>query len=109
MLDMTFHKNRRDAFANLLPDGGMALLYAGDEKVESGDQTYLFSPDRGFYYLSGYQKPSSYYLMIKNENGYQDVLAVERLSARAQLFNGKMQCLDELKTTYHVTNVCYTD
>lgn len=109
MLGLEFHKSRREAFAATMEKFSMALIYSGDEKVQTGDQNYTFSCDRNFYYLTGYKKPASYYLIVKSDEACQDVLFIERISERMQMYNGKMQSTEEYKEEFGMTSVFYTD
>lgn len=109
MLTKAFHQSRREAFADLLPDRSIGLLYSGDEKTECGDQNYPFSPDRNFYYLTGYAKPRCYYVGWKVQNQYRDILFIEQPNARQQLYHGKMSDTDGLKEQLGFSDVRYTN
>ncbi len=68
-----FTKNRNKVYS-VLNDGDFVLMFAGEAPTKRGDEKYLFSPDRNFYYLTGIDSEKCAFLMAR-ENGEK----IERL------------------------------
>lgn len=73
----------RDKLFNLLEEGDFAVLFAGEAPTKRGDEKYLFSPDRNFYYMTGIERERCAFILAKLEGK-----RVERLYIEAD--NGQM-------------------
>lgn len=62
-----FIKNRQK-FASQMLDGSIAVFFAGKARHRSADQTYPFTPNRNFYYLTGIDQ-QEFVLLIKKRSG----------------------------------------
>ena len=59
-----FIKNR-EKLLEQLPDNSMVVLFAGVAPRKSGDETYAFTPNRNFYYLTGDDETRDILMMVK--------------------------------------------
>lgn len=109
MLTKRFHQSRREAFAQLLQDKTITLLFSGDEQFKVSDEYYPFEVNRDFYYLTGYDKPRAIYAGYKVKNNYREVLFIEAPDAHAILYNGPMATTESLKEELGIADVRYTD
>ena len=55
MKKVIFIENRNNLLKKL-EDNSITLMFAGEAPYKSGDETYAFTPNRNFYYLSGIDK-----------------------------------------------------
>lgn len=67
MNNLLFVENRKRLF-NKLPDRSVVCLYSGNFKHKSGDESYPFSVNKNFYYLTGLDKPNIYLVMTKSDS-----------------------------------------
>ena len=49
-------KQRRDNYLNLIEDKSISLFYSGDLKHKSADQSFPFSVNRNFFYLTNIEQ-----------------------------------------------------
>ena len=63
------YRKRRQSLAGMLPDGGAALIFSGEEIPLGVDMTYPFSIDRNFYYLTGLDIPYGAVYVSKDREG----------------------------------------
>ncbi len=94
-LSADFHKERRQAFREMMPPNTVAVLFANAERNRANDVDYVYHQDPDFYYLTGYKEPNSV-LLIFSENqmdaegkGYNEVIYVQERDPRAEQWNGK--------------------
>ena len=52
MKKILFNKNRKNLW-DKLEENSITLIFAGEAPYKSGDETYAFTPNRNFYYLTG--------------------------------------------------------
>lgn len=109
MLTKRFHQSRRDAYAALLPEGALGLLFSGDEVFKVADEFYPFEVNRDFYYLTGYDKPRAVYAAYKKNDKVRDLLFIEPIDAHAVLYNGPMATAESLSKTLGISDIRYTD
>ena len=49
-----FHKTRRDAARELMPENSVMVVFAASEKTFANDVTYLYHQNPDLYYFTGY-------------------------------------------------------
>ncbi|WP_373497247.1 aminopeptidase P N-terminal domain-containing protein [Aquiflexum sp.] len=65
-LDATFHQGRRQAFRELLPENGVAVIFNNPVKNRSNDTEFTYRPNSDFYYLTGFREPNAALIIFKN-------------------------------------------
>jgi Xaa-Pro aminopeptidase len=93
-LKKEFHKDRRDALRNLMPNNSVAVFFANPVRNRANDVEYVYHQDPNFYYLSGYREPHALLLVFKedqNINGtnVNEVLFVQERNELAEMWTGK--------------------
>jgi Aminopeptidase P, N-terminal domain. len=71
-----FKKNRNKLF-DILEDGDLAVMFAGEAPTKRGDEKYLFSPDRNFYYMTGIERERCAFIMSKIDGKRFETLYIE--------------------------------
>lgn len=61
-----FHKERRQAFRDLLPQNGVAVIFNNPVKNRSNDTEFSYRPNSDFYYLTGFREPNAALIIFKN-------------------------------------------
>lgn len=108
MLTKRFHQSRREAYAKLIPDRSIGILFSGEEQFMVADDYYPFEVNRDFYYLTGYDKPKAVYVGWRVNGTYRDTLFIEAPNAREILYNGHMATTEELVETLGIESIRYT-
>ena len=62
-----FHQ-RQCAFGELMLDNSAAIFVAASEKTRSRDTEYRFRQDSDFYYLTGFNEPDAWLVLVKKNN-----------------------------------------
>ncbi|MBT8272965.1 MAG: aminopeptidase P N-terminal domain-containing protein, partial [Bacteroidia bacterium] len=56
-LSSEFHKNRREALRQKMPENSVAVFFANPVRNRANDVDYVYHQDPNFYYLTGYKEP----------------------------------------------------
>ncbi|MCH6200283.1 aminopeptidase P N-terminal domain-containing protein [Aquiflexum sp. LQ15W] len=64
-LSPEFHKGRREALRNLLPDNSAAVFFNNPVKNRSNDTDFTYRPNSDFYYFTGFREPNSALIVFK--------------------------------------------
>jgi Xaa-Pro aminopeptidase len=93
-LSATFHKERREAFRNIMPENSVSVFFANPERNRANDVDYVYHQDPNFYYLTGYKEPNSV-LVIFSQNqtnaegkSFNEVLYVQERNAQREQWTG---------------------
>ena len=109
MISQEFHKEKRsDAAAGLL-DRSLLIVFAGKAPQRTGDQSYAFTPNRNFYYLTGVAKERSVLLMAKYEACLEEVLLIEKPNPRKESRIGQMMDIDQARELTGIPTIRYLD
>src|SRR6187431_2481010 len=74
VLTNDFHKGRRIALREKMPENSVAVIFAAPERLYSNDNDYQYHQAPNFYYLTGFLEPNSVLLIFKDSqtlNGIQ--------------------------------------
>ena len=61
-----FKKNRNN-LCDKLEENSITLMFAGEAPYKSGDETYAFTPNRNFYYLTGIDREKMILMLVKKK------------------------------------------
>lgn len=67
-MNRNFFITNRQKLGEVVPSNSMAIFFAGQAPYKSADETYPFTPNRNFYYLTGIDE-EKIIMMIVNING----------------------------------------
>ncbi|MCW3083077.1 MAG: family metallopeptidase [Bacteroidetes bacterium] len=79
LLSSQFHKGRREAIRNGLPDSSCAVFFSNPEQQRAGDTKFLYHQDPDFYYLSGLNEPNSLLIIFKEPQTFYDTITTNEL------------------------------
>tara|TARA_R110001583_G_scaffold69300_1_gene196560 strand:- start:126 stop:1571 length:1446 start_codon:yes stop_codon:yes gene_type:complete len=93
-LTKEFHKNRREAFRNKLPNNSVAIFFANAVRNRSNDVEYIYHQDPNFYYLTGNKEPNAMLIVFKEDqeiggNVLNEVLFVQETDENKEIWLGK--------------------
>ena len=93
-LSSEFHKSRRDALREKLPENSVAVFFANPVRNRANDVDYVYHQDPDFYYLTGYKEPHAVLVLFSEEqtdengNSYDEILYVQEKNPRAEMWTG---------------------
>lgn len=94
-LPASFHKGRRDAARNLMPENSVMVVFAASEKTFANDVTYLYHQNPDLYYFTGYKEPHAVLLLFKEEqkaadgSTYNEAFFVQKKDPRSEQWTGR--------------------
>ena len=95
ILTAEFHKQRREAFRQKLPENSVAVFFANPVRNRANDVDYLYHQDPNFYYLTGYREPNAVLLIFKESQQkkdgsfYNEIIFVQPRNKMAEMWTGK--------------------
>lgn len=92
-LDTEFHKNRREALRELMPENSVAVFFSNPVRNRANDVDYVYHQDPNFYYLTGHKEPHSVLLIFKSTQNIGDrstdeMIFVRQKNALRELYEG---------------------
>lgn len=88
-------KRHRESLLNEMKDSSFALFYSGSAPHKTQDQTYVYTPNRNFYYLTGLKRENFVLVLIKGAQRTFEFLFIEEPSDYATKWLGKRLTKEE--------------
>lgn len=90
-----FHKGRREALRQFLPEHTVAILFSNPERNRSNDNDYPYHQDPDFYYLTGFNEPNAVLIISSekiscNESESDEFLFIPKRDPKKETWTGKM-------------------
>lgn len=85
----------REEFIKNMKDGSFAVFYSGDAPHKTNDQTYVYEPNRNYYYLTGCERGNFILLLVKGSSFAQAFLFIEEPSDYATKWLGRRLTKEE--------------
>jgi Xaa-Pro aminopeptidase len=108
-MNREFFTKNRAKLQSQLADRSITVLFAGRAPKKSADETYEFTPNRNFYYLTGIEKPHAILMMVKWGEKVEETLFIERPDPVKEKWDGKMMREDEARAIAGVEKVLFAD
>jgi len=94
LLPAEFHRKRREALRQLLPDSTAAVFFSAPERKRSNDVYYEYHQDPNFYYLTGLREPNALLIVFKDSVMFDSIQTNEMLylqerDPEAEIWNGR--------------------
>ena len=92
-LPSDFHKERRQALRDEMPENSVAVFFSNPIRNRSNDVNFVYHQDPDFYYLTGHREPHSVLLVFKEEQNLikttlNEILFVRAHNALKELYDG---------------------
>lgn len=93
-LSSQFHKERREALRNKMPNNSVAVFFGNPVRNRANDVDYVYHQDPDFYYLTGYKEPNSVLVLFSNNQTnkegkvYNEMLYVQEKNPQAEQWTG---------------------
>jgi len=88
MKSEVFKKNRENLLNNI-EENSAAVFFAGSAPKKTGDEAYLFTPDRNFYYLTGVDEQDIILLLVKGKEETKQILFIKKPDLELEKWIGK--------------------
>jgi len=79
LLSKEFHKGRRAALRDNMPENSVAVVFANPERNRSADFDFRYHQDPNFYYLTGFTEPNSMLVLFKSAQTLNGITSDEFL------------------------------
>lgn len=90
-----------------IEDNSMVVLFGGRAPYKSADETYPFTPNRNFYYLTGIDRENIILLMTKRNNKIEEVLFIEESDPVMARWVGERMNAEEAEECSGIKNIDY--
>ncbi|WP_053977712.1 aminopeptidase P N-terminal domain-containing protein [Mangrovimonas xylaniphaga] len=93
-LSAEFHKERREALRESMPENSVAVFFANAVRNRANDVDYVYHQDPDFYYLTGYKEPHAVLVVFSEMqtdaegDSYNEIIYVQERDAQAEQWNG---------------------
>ena len=88
-MNQNIYKVNRDNLLNKIKDNSIVILFAGKAIQKTGDQTYPFTPNRNFYYLTGIKEEEHILVMSKINGIKSSKLYIKDIDLELEKWIGK--------------------
>ncbi len=93
-LPAEWHKARRQALRQQMPENSVAVIFNNPVKNRSNDVDFIYHPNTDFYYLTGFREPNSVLVIFSEKRSFgnstsDEVIFVQPRDVRAEMWNGK--------------------
>ncbi len=106
-MDVIFFENNRKKLSSIIDKGEMAVLFSGRAPKKLGDESYLFTPLRNFYYMTGLDRQDMIYIMYNDGNGIGDILLIEPYDEVSAKWTGAAMLPQEVTEISGIGNIGY--
>lgn len=88
-MNKNIYKFNRDNLLDKIKDNSIVILFAGKAIQKTGDQTYPFTPNRNFYYLTGIKEEDHILVMTKINGVKSSKLYIKDIDLEIEKWVGK--------------------
>lgn len=104
-MNKNIYKFNRDNLLDKIKDNSIVILFAGKAIQKTGDQTYPFTPNRNFYYLTGIKEEDHILVMTKINGVKSSKLYIKDIDLEMEKWVGKSIRKEEAEETAAVDEV----
>lgn len=104
-MNKNIYKFNRDNLLEKIKDNSIVILFAGKAIQKTGDQTYPFTPNRNFYYLTGVKEEEHILVMSKINGVKSSKLYIKDIDLELEKWVGKSIRKDEAEELTAVDEV----
>ena len=105
MIETYEYEQRRNKVLDELPDGSLAVLFAGVAPHRSADEAYDFEINKNFYYLTGIDQENSVLLLVKAEGESKVYLFIDEKDEKVEKWLGIKMTAEEATKLSGIDNV----
>lgn len=102
-----FYKENRQRLIDRLADNSAAAVFSGRSVKKIGDEDYPFTPNAGFYYLTGLDEPNAILLLLKKDGNISQTLFIEPFDEEKARWTGAVMSKDKAADISGISNIQY--
>lgn len=103
-----FTKNRKN-LGDKLEENSITLMFAGEAPYKSADETYPFTPNRNFYYLTGINRHKTILMLVKRNDEIEETLFIEKNDPFMARWLGEKMPVDEAKEISGIESIKFLE
>ena len=107
MIEVQEFITRRNKLYDKLKDNSVLILFAGVSVKRSADETYPFTINKNFYYLTGIEQEGSILVVSKQDKAINESLFISEYDEVKEKWTGKRLRVDEAKKKSGINNIFY--
>lgn len=100
-----FYIDNRKRLMDPLSDESIVIVYSGNMMYKTGDETYPFTPNRNFFYLTGIDRDNMILVMIKSKQTCREKLFIENNDPVLSRWIGEKLSHEEAEKLSGITNI----
>lgn len=100
MFDKKIYIKRRRKLALEMVNNSVALIEASSEKIRNNDVYYKFRQSSNFFYLTGFDKPNAFLMLIKKKNKVKSVFCSKKPNKHDEIWTGKLLSSKQIMNNY---------
>ncbi|MFL0248518.1 aminopeptidase P family protein [Candidatus Clostridium stratigraminis] len=104
-----FFIQNRDNILKSIKDNSMLILFAGTAPQKSADETYAFTPNRNFYYMTGISRENMILLITKINSKINQMLFIEKADPVLEKWIGKRMTVEEAREASGIENIQFLE
>ena len=103
MRKVSFINNRKNLW-DRLEENSVTLMFAGEAPYKSADETYTFTPNRNFYYLTGIDREKMILMLVKTNAKVEETLFIQKNDPFMARWVGEKMSEEEAKQISGIEN-----
>lgn len=109
-LPASFHKGRREAARQLMPEGSVMAVFAAPVRNYANDVDYNYHQNPDLYYFTGYKEPNAVLLLFKEEQTgpdgkkFNEAFFVQKRNEQMERWNGRRLGVEGVKSKLEIAN-----
>ena len=103
-----FTNNRKNLWSKLDEDS-ITLIFAGEAPYKSADETYIFTPNRNFYYLTGIDSQKMILMLFKTNSKVEETLFIQKNDPFMARWMGEKMSVEEARQISGIENIKFVD
>ncbi len=103
-----FTTNRKNLWGKL-DENSITLIFAGEAPYKSADETYIFTPNRNFYYLTGIDREKMILMLFKTNGKVEEILFIQKNDPFMARWIGEKMPEEEAKQISGIENIKFVE
>jgi len=108
MRKVSFTNNRKNLW-DRLEENSVTLMFAGEAPYKSADETYTFTPNRNFYYLTGIDREKMILMLVKTNAKVEETLFIQKNDPLMARWVGEKMSEEEAKQISGIGNIKFVE
>jgi Xaa-Pro aminopeptidase len=110
-LSKEFHKGRREAARQMMPENSVMVVFAAPTRTFSNDVEYLYHQNPDLYYFTGYKEPHAVLFLFKEPQTspegqrYTELFFIQKRNAGAERWTGRRLGEEGVKEKLGISSV----